>query len=356
MVKMTQYLSWMWRSRLRRALCLLVFAALGVTLRSIFFQPRLGESVKYRVKLNRPPIVTGEFPGDESGALIPHIIHQTWDTHAIPREFAPWIQSWSKHHPQWEYWLWTPDDVQLLLSTYYPEYLKLYQTYKSMQQKANIMRYFIMYHFGGVYADLDLESLKPMDPWTYKHYCILPQETYVHSLLLSFRKRANAMLTLLACRPRHPYYKLAIEGLTSYSQLTHKEKLLYVDDVYIAYNTSLKGKIVKEKDQMYMAEPKYFLPTFDPNWDAIIKSMCTSSHLNSRQKEICYDLKMSKYYSYPDADSYTDHHWVHVATKDSSFKKRDNIHIYNLVPEYKNILRVIKEDNSWNRAAEGGLR
>ncbi len=54
--------------------------------------------------------------------IIPHLLHQTWDSHEVPATFAQWIRSWTKIHPHWEYWLWTPDAVRCLLDTYFPDY------------------------------------------------------------------------------------------------------------------------------------------------------------------------------------------------------------------------------------------
>ncbi len=58
----------------------------------------------------------------------------------------------------------------------------------------------VCFFLTGIYADLDLEALKPLDNWTYNHHCILPEETYAHPYLLNKRHRANTMITILACR------------------------------------------------------------------------------------------------------------------------------------------------------------
>ena len=33
----------------------------------------------------------------EKRPLIPHIIHQIWDTDRVPKDFSEWISSWSKY-------------------------------------------------------------------------------------------------------------------------------------------------------------------------------------------------------------------------------------------------------------------
>ena len=124
--------------------------------------------------------------------------------------------------------------------------------------------------FLGVYADLDLEALKPLDNWTYSQHCILPEETYAHPFLLNKLRRANTMITLLACRPHHPYFKLTMDNLSIYPKLKSSQKLLYVDDMYLKYNHT---KVAHERpeNEIYLAHPKYFLPTYDPGWTSKFK-------------------------------------------------------------------------------------
>ena len=134
-----------------------------------------------------------------------------------------------------------------------------------------------------MYADLDLEALKPLDNWTHSHHCILPEETYAHPFLLNKMRRANTMITLLACRPQHPYFKRTIDNLGVYPKL--RNKLLYVDDMYLMYNKSETAHASPENG-IHLAHPNYFLPTFDPGWKSKFKGeysgkQCTQSKVVS---------------------------------------------------------------------------
>jgi mannosyltransferase OCH1-like enzyme len=42
---------------------------------------------------------------------IPEIIHQTWKTTDIPSEMVAFQRTWTEHHPDWEYRLWTISNV-----------------------------------------------------------------------------------------------------------------------------------------------------------------------------------------------------------------------------------------------------
>ena len=62
---------------------------------------------KYTINEMRKIIKDNKMP-----PKIPHIIHQTWDTHSVPAFFEKWIKTWSLYHPAYEYWFWTPNDVR----------------------------------------------------------------------------------------------------------------------------------------------------------------------------------------------------------------------------------------------------
>src|SRR3990167_2074455 len=51
---------------------------------------------------------------DLSKPKIPKIIHQFWIGSPVPEKYKQWIESWKKHHPEWEHKLWTDKEVKEL--------------------------------------------------------------------------------------------------------------------------------------------------------------------------------------------------------------------------------------------------
>jgi inositol phosphorylceramide mannosyltransferase catalytic subunit len=88
---------------------------------------------------------------------IPKIIHQTWKTNDIPEH---WLKSYNGYKnlekEGWEYKLWTDDDNRKLIEKEFPWFLEKYDSYKYGIQRADAIRYFILYKYGGVYSDLDI--------------------------------------------------------------------------------------------------------------------------------------------------------------------------------------------------------
>ena len=169
--------------------------------------------------------------------LIPKILHQTWNDYFIPKPAVPFVKSIIRQHPNWQYWFWTQADIQCYIKQKHPEFTSLYNDYDAMIYKTDVMRYFLLYDYGGFYLDLDVEALKPLDVWAHISSCILSHETYEHTFFGHMRAQPNVMTTILATRPNHPYYKLLQENLMKYHKTCPKNVLystgpFYIDDIY----------------------------------------------------------------------------------------------------------------------------
>jgi hypothetical protein len=111
--------------------------------------------------------------------MIPKIIHQTWRDHNIP-EPLEWPESWKRKNTEWDYKLWTDDDLSTLVRDHYPELEALYDSYPNPVQKADLGRYLILHHCGGIYADLDTECLSPLDAIKGDTRVVLSEEPIEH--------------------------------------------------------------------------------------------------------------------------------------------------------------------------------
>ncbi len=112
--------------------------------------------------------------------MIPKIIHQTWRDHNLPVPKA-WPESWQRHNPDWEYRLWTDDDLLAFVQQCYPELEALYLSYPKPVQRADMARYLILHHHGGVYADIDTECMAPLDLIAGEQRIILATEPFEHA-------------------------------------------------------------------------------------------------------------------------------------------------------------------------------
>lgn len=93
--------------------------------------------------------------------MIPRVFHQIWinrDQPALPGRYRAWHDSWRRHHPQWDLRVWNLDNLD-----FEPTQRALIEAAPSYAQKADILRYEILWRHGGVYLDVDFECLQPID-------------------------------------------------------------------------------------------------------------------------------------------------------------------------------------------------
>ena len=87
---------------------------------------------------------------------IPHVIHQIWI--GPDPEPTMWTDTFRKDYlsanPDFSYKLWNNDNINELF-TDFPIYKKVYDIEKTWNGKSDILRYLILYLYGGIYIDAD---------------------------------------------------------------------------------------------------------------------------------------------------------------------------------------------------------
>lgn len=97
---------------------------------------------------------------------IPRIIHQTYKRRD-DEKLGPLMDSWEGLNAPdgWEHRFYDDDACDRFVRTEYPQFYETYTTLKRGAQRADMFRYLVVYHFGGVYADADTECLVPLNQW-----------------------------------------------------------------------------------------------------------------------------------------------------------------------------------------------
>jgi mannosyltransferase OCH1-like enzyme len=131
---------------------------------------------------------------------IPKIIHQTYKTRDLLPAWKETPLKWQEFHPEWKYIFWTDDDCRTLIKEHYPWFLHIFDSYEHPIQRADAVRYFILYHYGGVYADLDYHPTKPFDDLFYKEhdvYLVMSGNLrYITNSLMASKIKAAFWLTM----------------------------------------------------------------------------------------------------------------------------------------------------------------
>lgn len=101
---------------------------------------------------------------DGGNRFIPKRIFQTWKSKTeMPANFAYWRSSLLDKNPGYQFDFWDDADNRAFIARYFPWFLETYDAYPAEIYRADMVRYFYLYVFGGFYADLDTQCLKPLD-------------------------------------------------------------------------------------------------------------------------------------------------------------------------------------------------
>lgn len=142
---------------------------------------------------------------------IPPIIHFIWLGSSIPEKIDMIINSWRVFNPGWKIIIWTDKEVETFSWT--KESSKnFYEKATHYAEKSDILRYEILYQFGGIYSDTDVVCLKSFNDLISSGVTLLGglevNQVYASSVVWL----CNAVI---GCIKNSPIIKYCIENLKS---------------------------------------------------------------------------------------------------------------------------------------------
>lgn len=183
--------------------------------------------------------------------MIPKTFHHIWlGPDPLPDDHRPWIDTWRRHHPDWEFVLWTEENLPE--DPIRPEVV---ERLRAPVERADILRLEILYRHGGVYLDTDLECLRPIDPE-------LDGEEFVGVC----HKPGRITNTAIASAPQHPLLGRALEEVRPMEMYwtSASQRLKEVA------GPLLLEKIVVDYPEVKLLDPPVFFPeTPEEREDAI---------------------------------------------------------------------------------------
>ena len=91
---------------------------------------------------------------------IPKIIHYCWfGGQPLPNDVKKYIESWKKYCPEFEVKEWNEKNFDLASC----DYVKEASSKKKWAFVSDYARFWILYNYGGIYFDTDVELIKPID-------------------------------------------------------------------------------------------------------------------------------------------------------------------------------------------------
>jgi len=151
-------------------------------------------------------------------SAIPHIVHVTYKSREeLPPEWEQSIQQWEEKHPTWEVRFWSDQDIAQFVHEQFPQYEEMWKSYRFMIQRVDSVRYMILYHFGGIYSDMDIYPATALDN-------LLQQwQDRGRNVLLAESLNMGVTNAFMAAAPQSKFMNCVIENLPHYQhQLQHK--------------------------------------------------------------------------------------------------------------------------------------
>lgn len=148
---------------------------------------------------------------------ISKIIIQTWKYDFIPKRFHKLVDEVKKLNPDYDYLFYSDDDIDEFLSSKYPHYYETYLKLPINIQKFDFFRYIVLYHYGGIYLDMDMFVMKNFDE-ILQEKCVIPIEQYVNIKNKRYNNISKKNEFLLgnygmACERNNDFMKKLVDGI-----------------------------------------------------------------------------------------------------------------------------------------------
>jgi len=146
-----------------------------------------------------------------SNPLIPKIIHHIWlGPKPLPKLYQKYRQTWIDNHKGWEHKLWTDKEVAALD---FPNKDLFYKA-SSYHERADILRYELLYKYGGLYIDTDYICLKPFDDLHYMYKTYLTMEPYYPDVMA---------ISIMASAPNNPLFQKTLSIIRSHWDIVQSD-------------------------------------------------------------------------------------------------------------------------------------
>ena len=193
------------------------------------------------------------------GAKFPRKIWQTWKVDALDFEERDLTtaRTWTQKNPGHRYEVLTDNNDLYYVETHFgpdgldrPDIVDMYRSLTAKIIKADILRYLIMYVEGGVYADIDVEALKPVDRWIPDRYneadidmvisVEIDQPGFKDHPILGKKSRSFCQWTFLS-KPGLPVMLKLVENIMDWLNKIAEKQKVPISDITLDFDEVISG-------------------------------------------------------------------------------------------------------------------
>ncbi|KAI8938454.1 hypothetical protein NX059_004347 [Plenodomus lindquistii] len=218
-----------------------------------FFTTPIRAAHKYRRELKY------QQPLQASTTVIPRKVWQTWKVGSVffDQRDSDSAKTWLAKNPGHRYEVLTDENSGQYLEWHYgpngfnrPEIVELYRELNITIIKADLLRYLVMYAEGGVYADIDVECLRPIDRFIPERYqeknvdmiigVEIDEPAFIDHPVLGLKCMSFCQWTF-AAKPRLPVMMRLIENIQDWLHDLSKEKNVPISQLELDFNEVISG-------------------------------------------------------------------------------------------------------------------
>ncbi|KAG0650144.1 Initiation-specific alpha-1 [Hyphodiscus hymeniophilus] len=217
---------------------------------SIPSSPLVADAWKRVLSAPAPFTIPDEFPKK---------IWQTWkvDPLAFEGRDQDRARSWPAVNPTHRYEVLTDgNDFQYVLQHFGPNGLNrpdIVETYRNLTAqiiKADLLRYMVMYIEGGVYADIDVEAIRPIDEWVPERYdpkdvdlvvsVEIDEPNFKDHKILGPKSQSFCQWTFLT-KPRVPVMMKLVDHILTWLQGLAEAQNVPISDIELDFDEVITG-------------------------------------------------------------------------------------------------------------------
>ena len=168
---------------------------------------------------------------------IPRIFHFIWlGPSPLPPMYKMFIRGWEQQHPGWEVWWWREGESRLESFLPIMKNAGLFSRIADLRARSDLLRYEVLFAFGGVYLDTDMECVRSLETLLRPDISLLlgrEDNFQINNAVLGARRGHPALGLLLGnLSPRIEYLSLH-EDIHDVWELTGPSLLTRVIDFYL---------------------------------------------------------------------------------------------------------------------------
>lgn len=205
--------------------------------------------------------------------MIPKVIHYIWLGDDMPILYKECISTWKQYAPGFKIEFWDEDRVsrEFELDNFYYQMIRK----KKYAFAVDYLRCLVLYEYGGIYLDTDMELVKDITP-------------LCDNMVFSGLEKENQISCgIIGAQKKHPLMKNLMERVISDGGLNVMPKLF--TDMILEQNIELKwNNDIHIVNEVTIYPTRFFYP-FNPYRDGEVSQLL---------------------YKHIDADTYAIHHWA----------------------------------------------